>query len=318
MLSGICPSRSSIQVLLKSLEASNDIFELDLSQCLLQEIEIQLIIKAFADLGSINTLKLDQVKMTQDTCLLLSSILMENHTLHRLSLKYCQLGEINEAARSLFTALGKNDTLEYLDLSNNGLMSSMGTSLALCGLKTNLSLRIIDLSWNKLGDPFGQSLVDILKINKNLQKIKLEGNSISVGILTAIDTLLSHNVQLHLKQAEMVSKTSALNHQLGYTKDKMGQEIKQLKREYQDLENRETEQRESMLFELGRLGEELSQRNKEFGALMEKLSLTTRALQVAEEKVEHLEILDRQRNEHFKQLQDQCAAHDKSQRQVRF
>ena len=49
---------------------------------------------------------------------------------------------------------------------------------------------------------------------------------------------------------------------------------------------------------------------------MEKLSLTSRALQVAEEKIEHLETIDKQRSHHFKELQDHCAQHEKEQREV--
>ena len=74
------------------------------------------------------------------------------------------------------------------------------------------------------------------------------------------------------------------------------------------------QEQDHLLFELGRLGEELLEKNKEFGSLMEKLSLTSKALQVAEEKIEHLESVDKQRNNHFKELQEQCAEHEKEQK----
>ena len=76
------------------------------------------------------------------------------------------------------------------------------------------------------------------------------------------------------------------------------------------------QEQDHLLFELGRLGEQMVEKNQEFGALMEKLSLTSRALQVAEEKIEHLEAVDKQRNHHFKELQHQCAQHEKEQREV--
>ena len=126
-------------------------------------------------------------------------------------MKWCKIGENSEAANALFTAIGVNDTLEYLSLNSNGLMSSLGKSLALCGLKSNMSLRILDLAWNRLGDQAGKTIVEVLKINKNVQKIMLDGNDINDSIMTAINTQLSHNVQLHLKHAEMVSKTLILN-----------------------------------------------------------------------------------------------------------
>ena len=97
-------------------------------------------------------------------------------------------------------------------------MSSLGRSLALCGLRANMSLRILDLGWNRLGEQAGKTIIEVLKINKNIQKIVLDGNDISDSIATAINTQLSHNVQLHLKHAEMVSKTSALNKELASSK----------------------------------------------------------------------------------------------------
>ena len=133
-------------------------------------------------------------------------------------MKWCKIGENSEAANALFTAIGVNDTLEYLSLNSNGLMSSLGKSLALCGLKSNMSLRILDLAWNRLGDQAGKTIVEVLKINKNVQKIILDGNDINDSIMTAINTQLSHNVQLHLKHAEMVSKTLNLNKELSLTK----------------------------------------------------------------------------------------------------
>ena len=235
---------------------------------------------------------------------------------YRLSLKYCRIGENSESAKAFFTALGQNDALEYLDISNNGLMSSLGKSLAFCGLKSNMSLRILDVSWNKLGDQAGTAIVDVLKINKNIQVIKLEGNDISDSIKTAIETQLSHNVQLHLKNAEMISKTQSLSKELASSKNRLSREIEDLQKDYQNLEYTGIKEQESLLFELGRLGEQLKERNEEYGALVEKLTLTSKALQVAEEKIEHLENVDKQRNNHFKELQEQCAEHEKIQREV--
>ena len=80
----------------------------------------------------------------------------------------------------------------------------------------------MDLSWNKLGDQAGNTIVEVLKINKNIQKIILDGNDISDSIKTAINAQLSHNVELHLKHTEMISKTSALNKELSLNKVKAG------------------------------------------------------------------------------------------------
>ena len=101
-----------------------------------------------------------------------------------------------------------------------------------------------------------------------------------------------------------------------FTKHTLDKEVKNLQREYQEVELKRIKEHDHLLFELGRLDEQLIEKNKEFGALLEKLSLTSKALQVAEEKIGHLESIDRQRNNHFKELQEQCAQHEKEQREV--
>ncbi len=317
-LTSICPSRQSIKCLIEALKKSQDVFELDLSESLLDFEDLELILGALScpnDLpSSINTLKLDSLNFTYDKCLSLSKMLRENRFIQRLSLKWCQIGQDSESAKALFTTLAANDSLEYLDLSNNGIMSSLGKSFALICLKSNISLRNIDLSWNKLGDQAGTCLVDVLKINKTVQVLKLDGNDISEVISSSIGSQISHNVQLHLKQAELVSKTSALHNQLEVTKDKLSREIKDLKRNYQNLEINGVEQQDNLLFELGKLGQQLTERNQEFGALTEKWSLTCKALKVAEEKIAHLELVDKQRSGHFAQLQQQCAEHEQALR----
>ena len=180
-------------------------------------------------------------------------------------------------------------------------------------MKANISLRIIDLSWNKIGDQGGEALLNMLKVNKIIQKIIIQGNHISKIIETAIENQLIHNVDLHLKQAEMISKSKALNQELVFMKNKCHEDITEMQLNYEDLEVKALNEHESMLFEIGRLEQQLKTRNQELGATIEKLSLTKTALEIAEEKIESLNQVDKARMQHFKDLQDECAAHEKSQ-----
>ena len=153
----------------------------------------------------------------------------------------------------------------------------------------------------------------MLKVNKIIQKMIVQGNHISKVVETAIETQLIHNVDLHLKQSEMISKTKALNQELVFTKNKCHENLSKIRLDYEALEVKALNEHESLLFEIGRLEQQLKTRNQELGATIEKLSLTKTALEIAEEKIESLNQVDKARMQHFKDLQDECAAHEKSQ-----
>lgn len=81
---GICPSKSSIKVMVEALRLSEDILEIDLGQSLLEDNELKDILTALKEnINSVNTLKLDEVDLTNDVILHLSNMLMENHFLQR-------------------------------------------------------------------------------------------------------------------------------------------------------------------------------------------------------------------------------------------
>jgi hypothetical protein len=124
---------------------------------------------------------------------------LRNYAFYRLSLDWCHLGDTYEGIKVFFVALGQNDTLEILSMTNNALMPSMGKTLATSGLKLNISLRYVDLSWNKIGDTGAIAILEMLKINKTVHKIILEGNGVSGSVYGAVEAHLHHNVQLHFK-----------------------------------------------------------------------------------------------------------------------
>ena len=127
-------------------------------------------------------------------------------------------------------------------------------------MKPNISLRIIDLSWNKIGDQGAEALLNMLKVNKIIQKMIVQGNHISKVVETAIETQLIHNVDLHLKQSEMISKTKALNQELVFTKNKCHENLSKIRLDYEALEVKALNEHESLLFEIGRLEQQLKTR----------------------------------------------------------
>ena len=194
----------------------------------------------------------------------------------------------------------------------------VGKSLAQTGLKANYNLRIIDLSWNKIGESGGLAFAQMLKVNKSIQKIHLAGNDVSSSTLSSIDSQLHHNLQLHMKHAELVSKSLSFHNQLNVTREDLNEQLNSLKCDYSELESRGIQQQESMLFQMGQLEEQLKMKNKEIGTLLEQQSLTAKALAVAEERIAFLELVDKRRDEHFKELQVLCAEHEKAHQEVFF
>ena len=70
--------------MLEALKSSEDILEMDLSQNLLEESELNnILIVLKSSLNSVNTLKLNEVYLGTDCFLYLSNMLMENHFVQR-------------------------------------------------------------------------------------------------------------------------------------------------------------------------------------------------------------------------------------------
>ena len=82
-MSGISPSKSSISSLIEALKKSENVYEVDLSQNLLEEREMLSILNAFPQFSSVNTLKAENLRLSYDTCLQLSQILFDSHNLKR-------------------------------------------------------------------------------------------------------------------------------------------------------------------------------------------------------------------------------------------
>lgn len=82
-MSGISPSKTSISIVIEALKQCENIYELDLSQNLLEEREMLTILNAVPQFNSVNTLKLESLRMSYDTSLQLSQVLMDSHNLKR-------------------------------------------------------------------------------------------------------------------------------------------------------------------------------------------------------------------------------------------
>ena len=126
--------------------------------------------------------------------------------------------------------------------------------------------------------------------------------------LKAIESALNNNLQLWLKSQKIREiETEKEKAALVFENDLAGLKAVNSKAE---------ETKQSLIFELGRLEQALEDRNKDYGSLLEKLSLTQKALAIAEERIEELILVEQARDDHFKELQEHCATHEKKLRQV--
>jgi Ran GTPase-activating protein (RanGAP) involved in mRNA processing and transport len=121
-------------------------------------------------------------------------LLAKNKTLERLRLSGCKLGEASRATK-LCEALRSNSTLRNLDLGANqiGAAGAKPLSSMLC---ENRALRTLGLSGNRFGDEGINALVDGLSQNPTLLELDLSSNEIGVKGAMYLCNMLRENSHL--------------------------------------------------------------------------------------------------------------------------
>ena len=72
---------------------------------------------------------------------------------------------------------------------SNNCLSHSGTLMLANAMRSNSTLKILDLKWNNISLTGGNALLDMLKYNRTLMVLDLEGNSINHEILASIGKL---------------------------------------------------------------------------------------------------------------------------------
>jgi hypothetical protein len=103
-----------------------------------------------------------------------------------------------QGARTLASILQSKDSrLEELYLCGNRL-GDEGVSVLADALKSNCTLRVLDLGRNRFGDQGARDLAEFLRSNSSLQELNVWGNSIGPSGAAAVAEALRANRSLRL------------------------------------------------------------------------------------------------------------------------
>lgn len=118
-----------------------------------------------------------------------------NREASSLSLAYASLSDDGITEVSKFVR--DNPFVKHLDLRGNNIQAK-GAGILSNGLKSNRSLRSLNLKWNSIGrDPSGvQALCEVLKYNLTISHVDLRNNRINTVGAKALGDLLTTNTTI--------------------------------------------------------------------------------------------------------------------------
>jgi Leucine Rich repeat len=190
-----------IRKIIASLVVNASVSFLDVSNNMLGYEELDLLLNVLLCNNHIQQLYLrDSMKLDNDKKKVvtlgqrMSDVLQRNNMLQKIDLsKNADLG--NEFFIELASGLRTNASLKTLDLSHCSISDDVAIAIA-DALLYNTSLLSLCLSCNKISDEGTKKLGDMLRINKILQTVDLDGNSIGDVGATALANGLYWNTTL--------------------------------------------------------------------------------------------------------------------------
>ena len=126
----------------------------------------------------------------------LVELLNANSTIETLNLTSTMITDND--ARLIATALEKNTPLKKLNLQLNSLLSGEGIKTIARTLSTNSSLTELNLSKMPIGEAEAEVILDALKTNYTLRKLKLNGLAVTLSqeSYNKIETKLNENKEI--------------------------------------------------------------------------------------------------------------------------
>ena len=141
-------------------------------------------------LVGLSRLDLTECKLACGGAKILSTGVLGNGTLTKLTLKRNRIGAVGAAA--LGEALALNSSMTELDLSWN-VIRGRGSVVLASSLKGNASLQRLNLSWNCLHDEGGVAFGDMLAENSGLRYLDLSMNNLEGRAGQMLATALGSN-----------------------------------------------------------------------------------------------------------------------------
>lgn len=130
-LSGCRIGREGVKNLENGIAAAPALTDLNLSQCEIDDEGLESIANAISLNKTLENVRLAKNNLHERSADYLGSMLMQTESLKSLDLSRNHLAH-TIFAETFFHALSKNETLEFLDMSENGLASETAPSLTTC------------------------------------------------------------------------------------------------------------------------------------------------------------------------------------------
>ena len=131
-----------------------------------------LLIPALLEIRSVHSITLDCTTLKPDVIRSFSSQLSNNHTLTGLSIRNGSIDD--KGVTALVQSLKYNTTLKHLELNDNWGITSASVQSLLELIHTNDTITVFGLKHNKIDTNGILVLVESLKTNKTLQRMKLD------------------------------------------------------------------------------------------------------------------------------------------------
>lgn len=280
----------------------------------------------------LTTLIVDDNYLPGRGCLCLANFLWENVTLRNLSMKNCRMEY--EAAAAFANGLERNKTLRSLSLSKNYIKCQGAQILAeafcvkSCGIKefdfqscgigekgglalakairTNTHIEKVNLRCNNLFNSSGAALVEAARENKNLRKLLVEKNPLSLKFSDEANLVIENNVNAFVRdRASVYEKKIATLKEFELEKYKVAEEQVVLK-------DKEKQARKEVEYEKAYFTKEIEQERAKYAELEARLMELDEELMQMDEKKRELEnmitIAEREARSAVNALGDQLAA----------
>ncbi len=175
-----------------ALMDSRTLKELDLSSNSFTDIAMDYLSKLLQKTGTLSTLKLEGLRINSLGAGWLASGIARNRSVANLHIGHSSHND--EAVKQIALAMCENKGVVYLGLEFSTIQSAGATHLGLM-LEKNCSLRVLDLSFNKLRDEM-QPIAQGLARNHSLRELNLGVNKIRDQGATELAAGLGKNMGL--------------------------------------------------------------------------------------------------------------------------
>uniref|UniRef100_A0A8C2AUK1 Leucine rich repeat containing 45 n=1 Tax=Cyprinus carpio TaxID=7962 RepID=A0A8C2AUK1_CYPCA len=271
-------------VLGRVLQSDAVFTEVLLSDCMLSEEGVKLLLNGLCSNTTVKVLDLKKILQMLTYCLCLS---------WRLVLEWNALGMWEEGFGVFCEGLASNTSLAQLDLRNNQI-NHQGAAELCIALKRNSTLQELDLRWNNIGLLGGRSILEAMQQNRTLNKLEMAGNNIPSDTLRAIEQSMNHNADRQSTLRESRSRTQVLSKEIQLLKEEKSRQFLSLMETIDRQKDEMGRSSRNSSIRLGQLQEVLSEQKSSVNSLTAKLQMTEAALALSEQKAHDLgELLTR-------------------------